>query len=71
MLLRCAYFYYESGNNWGPYGFADEVLVYITTGGVKLKPAIDHGPIVTMIENYWTGLFGNCLRKIPIYKKTD
>lgn len=50
------YFYEEQGNRlWGPYGFYDafsEEHNWYANGYL----AIDQGPIITMIENYRTGL---------------
>lgn len=50
------YFYEERGNTlWGPYGFYDafsEEHNWVANGYL----AIDQGPIISMIENYRTGL---------------
>ena len=59
------HFYYDLGDKiWGPYGFADgfseEKNWYATT-----HLAIDEGPIITMIENYRSGLIWKLFMQIP------
>ena len=53
------YFYEDMGDKlWGPYGFYDafsEEENWVANGYL----AIDQGPIITMIENYRTGLLWN------------
>ena len=59
------HFYYDLGDKiWGAYGFADgfseEHNWYATT-----HLAIDEGPIITMIENYRSGLIWKLFMNIP------
>ncbi len=50
------YFYYQLGDKiWGPYGFDDGFSIEHNWHS-KTHLAIDEGPIVTMIENYRSGL---------------
>ncbi|KAK6021401.1 hypothetical protein OSTOST_12926 [Ostertagia ostertagi] len=59
------YFYYELGNKiWSPYGFVDGFSIH-HNWYAKSHLAIDQGPIVTMIENYRTGLLWKLFMKIP------
>lgn len=59
------HFYYGLGEKLcGPYGFYDafsEQERWCSNG----YPAIDHGPIIVMIENYRTGLLWNLFVKCP------
>jgi hypothetical protein len=59
------YFYYTVGNKiWGPYGFADGFSID-KNWYAKTHLAIDEGPIVTMIENYRSGLLWKLFMQIP------
>lgn len=59
------YFYEEMGDKlWGPYGFYDafsEERNWVANGYL----AIDQGPIISMIENYRTGLVWDLFMKDP------
>jgi hypothetical protein len=62
------YFYYELGDKiWSDYGFVDGFSIH-HNWYAKSHLAIDQGPIVTMIENYRTGLLWKLFMNIPIYK---
>ncbi len=59
------YFYYQLGNKiWGPYGFDDGFSIERNWHS-KTHLAIDEGPIVTMIENYRSGLLWKLFMNIP------
>lgn len=59
------YFYYNLGDKlWSRYGFADGFSIH-HNWYAKSHLAIDEGPIVTMIENYRTGLLWKLLMNIP------
>jgi hypothetical protein len=59
------YFYYEMGDKiWSKYGFTDGFSIH-HNWYAKSHLAIDQGPIITMIENYRTGLLWNLFMKIP------
>lgn len=59
------YFYYQLGDKiWGPYGFADGFSIE-HNWYAKTHLAIDEGPIVTMIENYRSGLIWKLFMNIP------
>lgn len=59
------YFYYDMGSKiWGPYGFDDGFSIEHNWSS-KTHLAIDEGPIVTMIENYRTGLIWKLFMNIP------
>lgn len=63
------YFYYSLGNKiWGQYGFADGFSID-RNWYAKTHLAIDEGPIVTMIENYRTGLLWKLFMNIPDIQK--
>lgn len=63
------YFYEEKGNElWGPFGFYDafsEEENWVADGYL----AIDQGPIISMIENYRTGLLWNLFMQDAEVKK--
>ena len=49
---------------WGPYGFKDAfnpTQKWFATDNL----AIDQGPIVLMIENYWSGLVWRLMQRCP------
>ena len=59
------YFYEELGNKiWSNYGFVDGFSIH-HNWYAKSHLAIDQGPIITMIENYRTGLLWKLFMKIP------
>jgi hypothetical protein len=59
------YFYYTMGDKiWSPYGFVDGFSIH-HNWYAKSHLAIDQGPIITMIENYRTGLIWNLFMNIP------
>jgi hypothetical protein len=59
------YFYYGLGDKiWGPYGFADGFSIEHNWYAPS-HLAIDQGPIVTMIENYRSGLLWKLFMNIP------
>jgi hypothetical protein len=59
------YFYYELGDKiWSKYGFVDGFSIH-HNWYAKSHLAIDQGPIITMIENYRTGLLWKLFMKIP------
>jgi hypothetical protein len=59
------HFYYELGDSiWSDYGFVDGFSIH-HNWYAKSHLAIDQGPIVTMIENYRTGLLWKLFMKIP------
>lgn len=59
------YFYYTLGNKvWSRYGFVDGFSID-KNWYAKSHLAIDEGPIVTMIENYRTGLLWKLFMNIP------
>lgn len=59
------YFYYTLGDKlWGKYGFADGFSID-KNWYAKSHLAIDQGPIITMIENYRTGLLWKLFMNIP------
>ncbi|HEU4858275.1 MAG TPA: glucoamylase family protein [Chitinophagaceae bacterium] len=59
------YFYEELGNKiWSKYGFVDGFSIH-HNWYAKSHLAIDQGPIITMIENYRTGLLWKLFMKIP------
>ncbi|MDQ2862749.1 MAG: beta-glucosidase [Bacteroidota bacterium] len=62
------HFYYDLGNKiWGEYGFADafnETKNWVA----KSYLAIDEGPIISMIENYRSGLLWNLFMSCPEVK---
>ena len=62
------FFYYTVGDRlWGPYGFYD--AFNFTEGWVANSYlAIDQGPIITMIENYRTGLLWELFMSAPEIK---
>lgn len=62
------FFYYKIGDRlWGTYGFHD--AFNITEGWVASSYlAIDQGPIITMIENYRTGLLWDLFMSAPEIK---
>lgn len=63
------YFYEEKGNKlWGPMGFYDafsEERDWVASGYL----AIDQGPIISMIENYRTGLLWELFMRDPEIKQ--
>nr|WP_317236268.1 glucoamylase family protein [Niabella hibiscisoli] len=62
------YFYEEMGNKiWSRYGFVDGFSIH-HNWYAKSHLAIDQGPIVTMIENYRTGLLWKLFMGIPDIK---
>jgi hypothetical protein len=59
------HFYYDLGDRiWGPYGFADGFSESHNWWGTT-HLAIDEGPIVTMIENYRSGLLWRLFMTCP------
>ena len=59
------YFYYALGNKiWSNYGFVDGFSID-KNWYAKTHLAIDEGPIVTMIENYRTGLLWELFMNVP------
>lgn len=59
------YFYEELGSKiWRKYGFADGFSIH-HNWYAKSHLAIDQGPIITMIENYRTGLLWKLFMRIP------
>lgn len=59
------YFYYNLGDKiWSNYGFVDGFSIH-HNWYAKSHLAIDEGPIVTMIENYRTGLLWKLFMNIP------
>jgi len=63
------YFYYSLGDKlWSKYGFVDGFSIH-HNWYAKSHLAIDEGPIVTMIENYRTGLLWKLFMNIPDIQK--
>jgi hypothetical protein len=59
------YFYYEMGDKiWSDYGFTDGFSIH-HNWYAKSHLAIDQGPIITMIENYRSGLLWKLFMNIP------
>ncbi len=59
------FLYYKLGSKvWGSYGFYDAFNVSASWWGTSYL-AIDQGPIITMIENYRTGLCWNLFMSAP------
>lgn len=59
------YFYYNLGDKiWSKYGFVDGFSIH-HNWYAKSHLAIDQGPIITMIENYRTGLLWKLFMNIP------
>jgi hypothetical protein len=64
-MAALRHFYYGLGDKiWSKYGFVDGFSIH-HNWYAKSHLAIDQGPIVTMIENYRTGLLWNLFMKIP------
>ena len=62
------HFYYDLGDKiWGEYGFAD-AFNETKNWYAKSYLAIDEGPIITMIENYRSGLLWNLFMSCPEVK---
>jgi hypothetical protein len=67
-MAALRYFYYQQGDKiWGKYGFVDGFSIH-HNWYAKSYLAIDEGPIVTMIENYRTGLLWKLFMTIPDVK---
>jgi hypothetical protein len=63
------FFYYQLGDRiWGEYGFYDAFNI-TEEWYADSYLAIDQGPIITMIENYRTGLLWDIFSKDPDVKK--
>ena len=63
------YFYYSLGDKiWSNYGFVDGFSIH-HNWYARSHLAIDEGPIVTMIENYRTGLLWKLFMNIPDIQK--
>lgn len=59
------YFYEELGDKiWKPFGFSDGFSIH-RNWYAKSHLAIDQGPIITMIENYRTGLLWKLFMSCP------
>jgi hypothetical protein len=64
-MAALRYLYYQQGDKiWGKYGFVDGFSIH-HNWYAKSYLAIDEGPIVTMIENYRTGLLWKLFMNIP------